>query len=89
MRRALLLLAPAILLSACNKGVEMKNASVEDVAEATKDARARADQVSTQGGRGIRGLRSAKMGVFQITPLYSSETSWEGRSDTTSREKTM
>ena len=38
MNRALLLLASAVLLSACNKGVELKNASVEDVAEATKDA---------------------------------------------------
>lgn len=64
-------------------------AKIEMLAEATKDARARADQVSTQGGRGISGLRSAKMGVFQITPLYSSETSWEGRNDSTSREKTI
>jgi hypothetical protein len=65
------------------------DAKVEMLAEATKDARARADQISVQGGRTIRGLRSAKMGVFQITPLYSSETSWEGRNDTTSREKTI
>ena len=65
------------------------DAKVEMLAEATKDARARADQISVQGGRSIGGLRSAKMGVFQITPLYSSETSWEGRNDTTSREKTI
>lgn len=65
------------------------DAKVEMLAEATKDARARADQISSQGGRGISTLRSAKMGVFQITPLYSSETSWDGRNDTTSREKTI
>lgn len=81
-----LLLEPAAPEFIYTKAGEAK---VEMLAEATKDARARADQVSTQGGRGIRGLRSAKMGVFQITPLYSSETSWEGRSDTTSREKTI
>ena len=38
MKRALVLLAPAVLLTGCNKGVELKNASVEDVAKATKDA---------------------------------------------------
>lgn len=39
MKRALILLAPAVLLAGCNKGVEMKNASVEQVAEAAKDAK--------------------------------------------------
>lgn len=38
MKRAMIVLAPAVLLAGCNKGVELKNASVEDVAEATKDA---------------------------------------------------
>lgn len=65
------------------------DAKVEMLAEAARDARARADQISLQGARGIGSLRSAKMGVFQITPLYSSETSWDGRNDTTSREKTI
>lgn len=37
-RTSLILLATATLLAGCNKGVEMKNASVEDVAKATKDA---------------------------------------------------
>lgn len=62
---------------------------VEMLAEATKDARARADQISGQGGRRIRGLRSARMGVFQITPLYSTDSSWDGHNDITSREKTV
>lgn len=38
MKRAMILLAPAVLLAGCNKGVELENASVEDVAKATKDA---------------------------------------------------
>ena len=81
-----LLLEPAAPEFIYTKVGEVK---IEMLAEATKDARARADQVSTQGGRSISGLRSAKMGVFQITPLHSSETSWEGRNDNTSREKTI
>jgi len=65
------------------------DAKVEMMAEATKDARARAEQIAAQGGRKIKELRSAKMGVVQINPLYSSSTSWEGNNDTTSLEKTI
>jgi hypothetical protein len=64
-------------------------AKVEMLAEATRDARARAEQIASQGGRQIGALLSAKMGVFQITPLYSRETSWEGMNDTTALEKTV
>ena len=59
------------------------------LAAATKDARERAEQIASQGGRKIRALRAAKMGVFQITPRNSSDTSAEGINDTTSREKTI
>ena len=38
MKHTLYVLMSLFLVSACNKGVELKNASVEDVAEATKDA---------------------------------------------------
>ncbi len=64
-------------------------AKVEMLAEATRDARARAEQIAAQGGRAIAQLRAAKMGVFQITPLHSVQTSWEGINDTTSFEKTV
>jgi len=64
-------------------------AKVEMLAEATKDARARAEQIASQGGRAIDQLRSARMGVFQITPVFSSLTSSEGVNDTTSLEKTV
>ena len=64
-------------------------AKVEMLAEATKDARGRAEQIAEQGGRSIHALRSARMGVFQITPRYSTQTSWEGMNDTTSLEKTV
>ena len=64
-------------------------AKIELMAEATKDARARAEQIAAQGGRTIKGLRSARMGVVQINPRYSTATSWEGNNDTSSPEKTM
>jgi uncharacterized protein len=64
-------------------------AKVEMMAEATKDARTRAEQIAGQGGRKIKELRSARMGVVQINPLYSTSTSWEGNNDTTALEKTI
>jgi hypothetical protein len=64
-------------------------AKVEMMAEATADARARAEQIAKQGGRGLKELRAARMGVVQINPLYSGATSWEGNNDTTSLEKTI
>jgi hypothetical protein len=59
------------------------------LAEATKDARARAEQIATQGGRAIARLHDADQGIFQITPLHSVATSWQGESDTSSRQKTI
>jgi hypothetical protein len=64
-------------------------AKVEMMAEATKDARARANQIAENGGRAIRGLREARMGVIQINPMHSTATSWEGNNDTTALEKTI
>jgi hypothetical protein len=64
-------------------------AKVEMLAEATRDARTRAEQSATQGGRGIGGLQAADMGVIQITPIYCGQTSWEGMNDTSSLDKTI
>ena len=64
-------------------------AKVEMMAEATRDARSRAEQIARQGGRAIKELRNARMGVVQINPLYSGSTSWEGNNDTSSLEKTI
>jgi uncharacterized protein len=64
-------------------------AKIEMLAEATKDARMRAEQIALQGGRKLRGLKSAKMGVFQITARNSNETSAEGVNDTGSKDKTI
>lgn len=65
---------------------EMK---IEMLAEATKNARARAEQIATNGGGGIAQLHDADMGIFQITPLHSNDTSGEGMNDTSSRQKTI
>jgi hypothetical protein len=62
---------------------------IEMLAEATRDARARAEQIATEGGRAIARLHDADQGIFQITPLHSVTTSWEGESDTASRLKTI
>jgi len=64
-------------------------AKVEMMAEATRDARNRAEQIAAQGGRTLKELRAARVGVVQINPRYSTATSWEGNNDTSSLEKTI
>ena len=64
-------------------------AKIEMLADATKDARQRAEQIASQGGRTIRSLKTARMGVFQITSRSSNETSAEGMNDTSSKDKTI
>jgi hypothetical protein len=64
-------------------------AKVEMMAEATRDARLRAEQIATQGRRALHELRAARMGVVQINPLHSGSTSWEGNNDRSSLEKTI
>ena len=62
---------------------------IEMLAEATKDARARAEQIAAQGGRSIACLHDAEMGVFQITPLHGTDISGMGENDTSSLDKTI
>lgn len=60
---------------------------VEMLALATKDARTRAEQIASNASSRVGSLRAARMGVFQITPLYSNEISDYGVNDTSSLEK--
>jgi uncharacterized protein len=60
---------------------------IEMVAEATKDAKARATAIAQSTGDRVGAVRSASTGVFQITPRYSTAVSDSGISDTTSLEK--
>jgi hypothetical protein len=62
---------------------------IEMLADATKDARARAEQIAAQGSRSIANLHDAEMGVFQITALHGNDTSGEGENDTGSLDKTI
>ncbi|MBI1373730.1 MAG: DUF541 domain-containing protein [Phycisphaera sp.] len=57
------------------------------LAEATKNARERAEQLVSSSGNHLGALRSASQGVFQITPALSTEVSGEGYNDTSSLDK--
>lgn len=55
--------------------------------EATENAKKRAEQMVSATGNKIGIMRSAKMGVFQITPINSYDISDWGMNDTSSLEK--
>lgn len=55
--------------------------------EATRDARQRAEAIAKSSGASVGSVRDARMGVFQITPRYSTEVSDYGISDVSSIEK--
>jgi hypothetical protein len=57
------------------------------LADATEDARRRAEAIATSAGSEIGAVRNARMGVFQITPRNSTEVSDYGINDTSSLEK--
>ncbi len=61
---------------------------IEMLSAASKDARTRAESiVKSAGGASIAALRTADMGVINVNPANSTETSWEGNNDTSSLEK--
>jgi len=60
---------------------------LEMLAQASADARKRAEQMISSAGNRIGLMRSARMGVFQITPTNSFEVSDYGTNDTSSLEK--
>jgi hypothetical protein len=61
---------------------------IEMLAEAAKDARTRAENmIRSAGGASIDRLRSADMGIINVNPANSTETSAQGNNDTTSLEK--
>lgn len=60
---------------------------IQMLAEAAKDAKARAQQIAASTGSDVGSVRSAKMGVMQVTPADSNEVSDYGMNDTTSFEK--
>ena len=60
---------------------------VEMLGKATADARQRAEMIAQSAGGRIGAVRSARSGVFQITPPNSTEVSSYGIYDTSTLEK--
>lgn len=60
---------------------------IEMVAEATKDAKARAEAIASNTNSKVGPVRSAQTGVFQITSRNSTDVSDMGMYDTSSIEK--
>lgn len=60
---------------------------IEMLAKATENAKMRAESMIKASQNKIGFLRSAKMGVFQITPITSTDVSDYGYNDTSSLEK--
>ena len=60
---------------------------IEMLGEAAKDAKTRAERIADSTGNKIGAVRSARMGVMQITAADSTEVSDAGISDTTTIDK--
>lgn len=60
---------------------------VQMLAKATENAKKRAESMAQSTGNRIGLIRSAKMGVFQITPVTSTDVSDWGENDTSSLDK--
>ncbi len=66
---------------------KLADLKVSMLAEATADAKKRAEMIAENAGNKLGDLTYADMGVMQITPLYSNEISDYGINDTSSLEK--
>ena len=66
---------------------KLADIKVTMLAEATKDAKKRAEMIAQNAGNELGDLTYADMGVMQITPRYSNEISDYGMNDTSSLEK--
>jgi len=62
---------------------------IEMLGEAAKDAKVRAERIASSTGNSIGSVRSAKMGVLQITAADSTEVSDSGVYNTSTIEKDM
>lgn len=66
---------------------KLSELKIDMLAEATRDATSRAEQIVTNANGRLGKLVEARMGVMQINPKNVSQTSAEGNNDTTSLEK--
>ncbi len=60
---------------------------VQMLADASKDARTRAEMIAQHTKSRVTRLHTAHMGVMQINPAFSTEVSGDGNNDKTSLEK--
>lgn len=66
---------------------KIQDEKVEMLALAAQDAKLRAEQIAAATGNEIGAVRSARMGVLQITPAFSVDVSDYGMNDTSSLDK--
>ncbi|MBR4536875.1 MAG: SIMPL domain-containing protein [Bacteroidales bacterium] len=68
---------------------KLADLKIEMLANATKDARNRAETIAKNAGSSLGGLKTANMGVFQITAPNSADEdySWGGTFNTSSKQK--
>jgi uncharacterized protein len=66
---------------------KLSELKVQMLADASRDARERAEQIAQHAGSRVSSLITARMGVMQINPAYSSEVSAEGNNDKSSLDK--
>ena len=68
---------------------QLGDLKIEMLGESAKDAKTRAEKIAASTGNNIGKVRSARMGVLQITAADSTEVSDAGISDTSSIDKDM
>jgi uncharacterized protein len=66
---------------------KLADLKIEMLAEASRDARVRAEQIAANTGAKIARLQSARMGVTQVNAANETQVTGTGMNDTTSREK--
>jgi uncharacterized protein len=66
---------------------KLADLKISMLAEATKDATSRAQQIASNSSAKLGSIRDARMGVMQINPVHSNAVSDAGNNDTTSFEK--
>jgi hypothetical protein len=69
---------------------KLSDLKIQMIADATKDARKRAEEIAMNAGGKLGKLKKANLGVFQITAQNSSDEdySWGGTFNTSSKNKT-
>jgi hypothetical protein len=66
---------------------KLSELKIRMLAEASKDAKLRAEQIALNTGANLGGLLNARMGVLQVNPEFSTAVSWEGNNDKTTLNK--